>query len=291
MNERENLPSASNAYRENTSGIFLMPAKEYHDEKKGLSRGMALEILQRSLEHMRYSTDHPDEPTKFMEFGTLVHCATLEPETLAEQYHVTPETYLAEDGKKKNWHNGANFCKDWNKAHADRICITKEAETMVKACCARIRGNPFLASMLRVGHVERSCFAKCPQTGIWLRSRPDLLAWDRGGRLWVLDIKKTQDATARGFRKAIRNMRYDFQEAWYRRVLELLGYKVEGFLFCAVEEQPPHGLGIFKIAFDKVANQMPRVQQAIDFYAQAKEQNTWTGYTDEIQEIDWREAV
>jgi hypothetical protein len=293
--ERKNLPSFLKPYTPNTPGIFDMPAAEYHDEKKGLSRSMAIEIVDRSAEHMRYDSDHPEEPTKFMEFGTLVHCSTLEPKTLSEQYYVRPEFYPSEEKKgvkvDKPWHNGATFCKEWNASHADRTIISAKEEEMVHGCTAKIRSHPLIASMLKVGKVEQSCFAQCPTTGIWLRCRTDLMAIATDGRLFVLDIKKTQNATRRKFTRTVRDNRYDFQEAWYRHVMRLLNMEVAGFLFCAVEEQPPHGLGVFQIAPEKVERQYEKVQLAIDTYAQSREQGRWPGYTEEIQTVDWREAV
>lgn len=277
------------SYQPETEGIFDMSAEDYHDEANGLSRSMAKEIVYKTPEHMRHSLDYPKPPTKFMEFGTLVHCASLEPETLKEQFYIQPSMYRTDDGFSP-WHNGAKECKKWNAAHSDRICITAEQEEMVTGCTAKIRNHPLIRGMLIAGQVEQSCFARDDKTGQMLRCRTDLMARDDKKNLWVADIKKVQDASAWAFRKDCRKQRYAFQESFYRYVLRLLGLEVFQFVFVAVEEKPPHGLGVFRIhsETDAVKAEDEKVWLAIDTYVQSKEQGNWPGYPEQIQDIDLR---
>jgi hypothetical protein len=279
-----------NPYQPETEGIFTMLAEDYHDESKGLSRSMAQRIVSKSAEHMRYEQDNPTDPTKFMDFGTLTHCSSLEPETLKEQYYVRPSCYPTKEGYKP-WHGGADWCEKWKAAHSDRIIISAEEETMVSGCSQKVRSHPLIGGMLKVGQVEQSYFARDPQTGLMLRCRTDLTARDDQNLLWVADIKKVQEASRWAFTKTCRKMRYAFQECFYRYVLSLLGLEVHAFVFVAVEEKPPHGLGVFRIHSereDKVAAEETNVRLAIDTYVQCKEQGSWPGYPDAIQTIDWR---
>lgn len=278
-------------FQPETEGIFEMPAEEYHDEAKGLSRSMAKEIVYKTPEHMRYGQDNPKPPTKFMEFGTLVHCASLEPHTLNEQFYIQPSMYPTKDGFKP-WHGGADWCDKWKAAHSDRICITADDAQMVMGCTTKIRNNPVVRGMLIAGEVEQSFFARDPQTGLMLRCRTDLMAKDEQGKVWVADIKKTQDASPNEFAKACRKMRYAFQECFYRYVMSLLGVEVFQFVFVVVEEKPPHGLVLYRIhseTSDKVKAEEEKVRLAIDTYVQSKEQGVWPGYPERITDVDWKD--
>jgi len=82
------------------------------------------------------------------------------------------------------------------------------------------------------------------------------------------------------FQRHARAMRYDFQEAWYRRVLQAAGLEVTRFRFVAVEENPPHGCASYTIDPETVRQQDANVQLAMDLYRQCVESGEWPGYSD-----------
>jgi hypothetical protein len=143
-----------------------------------------------------------------------------------------------------------------------------------------------LSAMLATGQSELSCFAR--YEGTLVRCRPDLMAYDAEGRLWVVDLKKLQDASRDEFRRHAREYKYAFQEAWYRFVLGLLGMDVYAFRFAAVEEEPPHGVAVYPLARENVIEQEPNVHRAIGLAVQCAEQGRWPGYDVEQAPIGWR---
>lgn len=272
-------------------GLFSgLTSDQYHQEQNGLSCTMAKELVFRSPAHMRHAMDHPDPPTKFMSLGNVVHCAFLEPEKLAQEYYVKPSTYPGTDRKKnpveKKWTRQASYCADWEDAHSDREILSQEEEANALGCLAALKAHPMLSSMLSAGNAEVSCFAE--GAGLKLRCRTDLMAQDKDGRTWVVDLKKCQDASASAFASHARTMHYDFQQAWYIHVLSLLDIAPHGFLFAAVEEKPPHGVGLFRVSNENVNAQAANVHRAIDLYRQGVESGEWPGYTPEIRRIGWR---
>lgn len=280
-------------------GIYSgMPSPVYHKTTHGLSRSIAEKLVFKSPLHAKEAMDAPREPTKFMEMGTLIHCGTLEPELLERSYYVRPNTRpaekdcsavkqgLARPGDPVPWDAKAGFCKMWNAAHADRSIITIEDEKRMKGCIGALKANPIISGMLRSSFSELSVFAKWDD--VMLKCRPDLIATDAIGQTWVLDIKKCQDASFFVFQGESRRVHRDFQEAWYRFVLGLAGINVDHFVFAGVEEEPPHGVGIYRISPLNVEAMMPKVHQAIDLWFHSVESGEWPGYPKEVIEIGWK---
>lgn len=283
----------------NGPGIFAnVPSELYHRPECGLSRSMAEDLVFRSPAHMVENVRNPKPPTPFMAFGSLVHCATLEPDKLADLYCVQPDSRpaekdckavregLAKPGDPIPWDNKTNYCKSWNAEHADRFIITAEDEKKMHGCVRALRGHPLVNDMLTVGQPELSVFTRI--NGLQVRCRPDLMAYDREGLLWVLDIKKLQDASHWALLRRARSMHFDFQEAWYRVVLEAEGLEVHRFVFVAVEEEPPHGVVARYISRELVQDCYPAVHLAMDLYQQCQEQQSWPGYDDRIESLHWK---
>jgi hypothetical protein len=287
-------------WRPGLTGIFSnLDSDVYHRHTpfSGLSRSIAEKIVFESPAHAKEEIDNPKEATKFMNMGSLVHCGTLEPRNLAESYYVRPDTRPAEKdcravrdrrarpGDPIEWDGKAGYCKTWIEQHSNRPIISAEDERNMLDCINALKSNPTMAGMLKVGQSELSVFAE--YDGVLVKCRPDLIAVDGNGSTWVLDIKKCQNASEPVFRAESRRAHRDFQEAWYRWVLGLAGIRVDNFVFAGVEEGPPHGVGIYRIANKNVEATMPKIIQAVDLWRQCQETGEWPGYTPAVVEIGW----
>ena len=284
------------AWQPGLLGAFSgIPNEVYHDSGKGksvseriskygLSRSIAEKLILKSPAHCKEAMDNPKDPTKFMEFGTLVHCGTLEPEKLDGSYMVRPDTNPVDPEDK--WHGNKKWCKNWLAIFKGTTILSVEEEKMLQGCVLALKSNLTLNGMLRTGQAELSVFAK--KDDVLLKCRPDLIAEDAQRRTWVLDIKKCQDASFFAFQNESRRVHRDFQEAWYRYVLGLAGVHVDQFVFAAVEEEPPHGVGLYRIGPTNVEAMVPKVHEAIDRWFTAVESGEWPGYHHEVQEIGWK---
>ena len=262
-----------------------VPPDKYHREGAGLSRSMAQTLVFQSPLHMRWEQDNPKDETKAMRLGSLVHLACLDPAKLKGSYYVRPETY-PNNGDEKPWHHSALWCRQWLTDHSDRPVVTVDDEMLMLGCVLSLHTHPLVRSLISCGHAEVSAFSR--HDNIRLRARPDLIATDDEGRIWVLDIKKCQDASTDGFTRHARTYRLPFQQSWYRYVLSLIGIEVFQFLFVAVEEKPPHGVAVFKLDPMIVDSQNEAVHMAIDIYTQCIESGKWPGYDETTRMISWR---
>ena len=118
--------------------------------------------------------------------------------------------------------------------------------------------------------------------GVPLKAAIDGVA---GDYLW--DIKTTDDASAAGMLKAIRNYRYNLQAYWYRLVYELAtGKRPLGFRFLFIEKSPPFACSICEIGPELMSWAVSDFEKAVNLYRECSASGVWPAYPDDVQVID-----
>lgn len=259
-------------------GLALnLPPEQYH-AIAAMSAG-GLKRIKKSPAHfygMQLDPNRPapGEPTSAMKNGTLVHCAIFEPAELAKRYVVKPDgmNFSTKDGKA------------WRDAQTAEI-VEPEQMAAARAQAAAIRALPDVAALLSEGFGEASCFWHDVQTGELCKCRPDWTS-PAGSGVILIDGKTCQDASSEGFGRAIWNMDYHLQAAWYSDGFEAAtGHRVHGFVFAAVENTWPHQAAAYMLGDDVLDKARQENRRLLDLYAECKSTNIWPGYQQGIQAI------
>lgn len=267
-----------NAPREIQLGLVPdMPADEYH-AVHAMSAG-GLKRMKQSPAHfygMQLDPNRPEsgEPTEALKNGELVHCALFEPDALALRYVVKPE--------------GMNFARAdgraWKEAQTLEI-VDAEDMARAKAQAAAVRALPDVAALLADGMPEASAFWIDEQTGELCKCRPD---WTHpaGDGVILVDGKTCRDASPEGFGRAIWNLDYHLQAAWYSDGYErTTGRPVLGFVFAAVESTWPHAAAAYMLGDDVLDAARRENRRLLNLYAECKRSGRWPGYGSAIQQI------
>lgn len=215
------------------------------------------------------------DPTPAMRNGTLVHCALFEPDQVEARYIVKPEgvDYRTKDGKA------------WRDAQTGEI-VDREAMAIARAQAAAVRAVPDLAALLADGYGEASCFWIDPETGELCKCRPDWTS-PAGDGVILVDGKTCQDASPEGFGRAIWNMDYHLQAAWYSDGFEAAtGLRVHGFVFAAVESAWPHVAAPYMLGDDVLEAARRENRKLLNRYAECKRTGVWPGYAAGINLIN-----
>jgi len=278
-------------YTPNTPGIYKMPAAQYH-EAPGVGKHSLDYVAKSPLDYAIYK-QYGMEPTEAMEQSTLCHTATLEPELFESAYHLRPGTYPDAKGGYSKWSGNANFCKDWIAAHADKPVVTQTELAKIRNAAKCVREHPVACGFFEQGfEVELSLFAKCPETGMMRKGRPDLMTVAGDGQVWMLDTKFVVDATERAFKRQFQDLRYYVQHAYYVDLMELLKGVVPRFLFVAVEKEPMHEKSeIHRVCcyeLHEVCVELGRRHYMRDLrrFAECCESGVWPSDTDEIKPLE-----
>jgi hypothetical protein len=254
-----------------------MPADRYHAIEAMSASG--LKLIKRSPAHYYALTLDPrrpqSEPTPAMRNGTLVHTALFEPAALDARYVVRPDglSFATKDGKA------------WRDAQTREIVDQAQMDAAL-AQAAAVRAVPDLAALLADGYGEASAFWRDAQTGELCKCRPDWVS-PAGDGVILVDGKTCQDASPEGFGRALWNLGYHLQAAWYSDGFEAAtGLRVHGFVFAAVEATWPHVAAPYMLGDDVLDAARRENRRLLDRYAECKRMGVWPGYGSAVQIIN-----
>jgi hypothetical protein len=168
------------------------------------------------------------------DLGTAVHAMLLEPEK--NLVRCGPETRRGNEWKDMQElakADGAVLLPAADYALAERMAASVRANAMA----ARLLSDPDLIT-------EASFFCTDPAFELELKCRPDGFIPSKG---IVFDIKSCQDASPRGFSRAVRQYAYELQAAFYLDVLAMCEQPADKFIFICVEKDAPHCVGIHEL--------------------------------------------
>lgn len=139
-----------------------------------------------------------------------------------------------------------------------------------------LMAHPQATKAFKGGRPERTLVARDPQTGVWLKARPDYMPDEAR---YIVDYKTARSAHPRMFRRQVYDLGYYIQAPWYLDVARLaLGREPDEFWFVVQETKPPYLFSINKL--DERAIEWGRIMSrgAINLFARCIERNEWPGY-------------
>jgi hypothetical protein len=236
-----------------------------------LNQSAAKQLLVSPAHYQAY-VNTPQEETKALRFGTFVHSAILEPDTVDALYATAPDV-------DKRTKDGKAAFAEFATLNAGKTILDAEERATGNLVAAfgrqalKKHGVTFDATEVMY-HVDYN--------GVPLKAAIDGVA---GDYLW--DIKTTDDASSAGMLKAIRNYRYNLQAYWYRLVYEIAtGRRPLGFRFLFIEKEPPYATAVCEIGPELMSYAIADFEKAVTLYRQCVETGIWPAYTDDVQVID-----
>lgn len=261
-------------------GLYLeMPAEKYH-QVHAMSAGGLKRMAQSPAHFYGLQLDperpEPGEPTDALRFGTLFHVALFEPAALAERYAVKPAGH---DGRTAEG-------KAWKAANAAREIVEASEMAAAKTMAAKVLALPEIASLMADGVAESSAFWIDDLTGELCKCRPDWVS-PAGDGVILIDGKSTIDARPEAFGKAVWNLDYHLQAAWYSDGYEAAtGKRVHGFVFAAAEKAWPHAAAAYMLGDDVLDAARRENRRLLNLYAECKRTGQWPGYAPQISLIN-----
>jgi exodeoxyribonuclease VIII len=270
--------------------VFAMTNAEYHSLPSISKSG--LDLIHRAPALYRYRRANPTQQTPAMRWGTLVHTAILEPETMAERCIILPDcapnkpTQRQRDAKKPSDETIAVMAwwDEFAAASSDREVISTDEAAALESIRAMAHGDPVAGPILaKISEVERSIFWTDSDNQIECRCRPDAIL-DNG---FILDVKTTVDASADSFSRSIAQWRYHVQAAFYSDGYEQeFGEPPKGFAFLAIEKEPPYLCAVYLIDYKAVLRGRSEYQADLRTLRKCIDADTWPGLSIEPTRID-----
>lgn len=253
-----------------TPGIHSLPFEDYL-RSAAISRSDLDVIHHFTPAHYRAHKDGLRErnETEALRFGTLLHRALLEPDTM-DSVVAKPE--------------GMNFAtragKDWRAEQDGKCIISFEEHVTMREMVKSLWSHPIAKRILSNADTERSLFVE--DNGLMLKSRVDILP-KAGNALY--DVKTILDASEREFSKAIADHDWHRQGAFYLRVAEKLGLKFDAFVFIAVEKSPPYAVAIWQLDDFALDYGRKTIARDLQLVRNCEDSGEWPAYPAKIQAI------
>lgn len=215
--------------------------------------------------------------TEAMKRGTLFHEALLEPMTFKHKYESftkpLPNSTMAKKENKEAW----NAIKE-----AGKIPIQSDVYQNAIYMKNAVFAHPVLTKVFLglEGKNEIGISWKHPN-GEVLKIKVDKLVKNEQGFLSAWDAKTTQDASENGFIKACASYKLELQAAFYSYVLKkVYGDKFRAFVFVMIEEQAPHGIGVYQIQKSQTDQWEAWIETQIIAISEARKRQTHWSYSD-----------
>ena len=203
-------------------------------------------------------------PTAAMRFGSLTHCAVLEPDELTKRYQLAPD---------RRTNAGKAAVAEMAAAGIEAVSEADLAQALQMADA--VRSNSTVALLLSNGQAEQSFWWDDIATGMRCKCRPD---WFDGET--IVDLKTCQDASPAGFARSISTFLYQVQAAHY-----LCGTLAKRFIFVAVEKTAPYATACYELDAQALVHGSVLRHNALQRLQDARAINEWPGYTDGIQTL------
>jgi hypothetical protein len=216
----------------------------------------------------------PSKKSDAMVFGKAVHSLLLGDECFSENFAIRPETYPDDESKK--WSSNANSCKAWLSAMADagREVITKEQFERIKLMHSDAAQYPPVQNGCLNGRVERSMFWKCEDTGIWMKSRPDVIPDDCAN---PVDLKSVSDLSERFLTKQVFDSGYFLQAGMTSHIAGKLGMPFESFSFLYVLNDEVPDTILIDLSDDDIRMGEEAVTWSLHKIRKCIDNNDWQG--------------
>lgn len=164
------------------------------------------------------------KPSDAMDFGKAAHCLLLGDEVFDERFVVRPDKY-------PDYKTAA--AREWRdkEVAAGKTVITLDQFDRIRRIHDDAKNYPLIKEGLLNGRIERSMLWKDPETGIWLRARPDALPNADGV---YSDLKTAGKFDEDFLERQIFDACYYLQAAITRMVCRGLGLPFETFVLLYV---------------------------------------------------------
>ena len=267
-------------------GLYPDITNEAYHAGLGISKS-DLDLIHRSPAHYKAAKENPQQPTPAMILGTAVHSAVLEPDVFERLYVTAPEVDRRSKAGREEY---AAF--EFDAAQNHKLILSADNYKTCMGIRDAVYANNLAAKALySPGKSECSVFwdiepmADDPfnnKTMILCKCRPDRLRDDG----IIVDVKSIEDARADSFRQAVARYRYHVQAAYFSDGVTAAVMPVRGFIFIAIEKQPPYGVATYMLDPEALKIGRMTYEADINTFVNCTTSNTWPCYPEEVQTLD-----
>lgn len=251
-----------------TDGIYSGVSYGEYEQWEAVRNSMLKIINKQSPAHAREYMDNPKPPTDALEFGSLLHCKVLEPETFNDLYIVAPKVDKRTKEGKATW-------AEFQEKAEGRTVISEDWDIQSQAMAKAAFVHDDTKQFVNNGEPEVSILWTDSETGLRCKARLDYVHWDMGV---IVDLKSTKNAQINAFARDAFFYGYHQQAAFYRDGLNILKNNEPAFVIVPFEKEPPYVVACYEWDDTSLLVGRKAYRKALDVYAKCIESDIWPGY-------------
>jgi exodeoxyribonuclease VIII len=237
-----------------------------------------MEDFRVSPANYKWHLENPREDTESLTFGSLVHCAVLEPKELDKRYVSRPQV----DGRDLDMRTkeGKAF-KEQVEAMGQTVVKGYELDAARKAASqlyALEEDN--LGNVLKASKMELSIFWQESKTNC--KCRIDAYCKEAAT---MIDLKTCRGAKLDTFERDAWNYGYHRKADWYRRGLAAHGLPLRHVIFIAIEKTGPRDFIPYRLQNDILELGKIQNNKIFNKFRECRDLDVWPGYSKKIQSL------
>lgn len=262
----------------NEPGVYSeVPIRTYHGplvpaNRRSASRSGLWKQFNKSAAHAWEESPYnpegePSEDTDAMLLGRAAHHLLLGEADFQKHFIIRPDEYTSWSTKDSKKWRVARWEEDFD------VLIPSQIDA-IRGMARGLYANPMVRAGILNGLIEHTMIAQDPETGIFIKIRPDAIPTDSGD---YSDLKTCVDITDAGLEKAIGRDGLFMQGAMVRYVCRLLGLPFNSFTLVFVEKTAPYCVQVRTLIDSDLDLGQDAMRICLDLYAQHTAQSFWPG--------------
>lgn len=214
-----------------------------------------------------------EKQTEALLIGSATHSLLFEPDKFPNEFVVSP-SFSGEGSKKRR--------EDFLQMNEGKKPISLDVYNDISRMVDSIRKHPLMSELLSGGVAEYRLDWQDDFTGAHCKCKPDFRNVNNG---LIIDLKTTEDASEEGFQRSAWKYRYHVQSAFYEDGVRANFLPFNGFVFIAVEKEPPYLVNVYFADQDFVSLGRRQYQEDLETYMKCLQSGVWHGYSPEIKPL------
>jgi hypothetical protein len=249
---------------------------EYH-KPDGFISASALKSARKSLAHFGHYLNRTETEQRkaHFDFGNAFEAWLLG--GFDEKVHVMDETKRPEP--EKDYRTKANA--EWKAGILATIeqkgqyiipAVGDGSFETIQAMGEVAKSKPWI-EMIEQGEEQLSIFWQCPETGLKMKTRPDVVFGD-----CIIDIKTAEDGSPASFAKDCANYDYPIQALMQIEGVRSTGREVNSYYWAVFEKKAPYNATLYEFTWDDQEALREQYVELKRLASEAIQRNEFAGY-------------
>lgn len=273
-------------------GVYAgIPIDDYHRgdicDGPSISSSGLRTIWSESPEHywdkspLNPNRDDADKDNKDLIIGRAAHHLVCGEIGFGDHYVIRPDK--APDGR--DWHGANKTCIKWlaDQKRAGVAVLTPEMAESIRGMAIALGKNSLMQQGILSGLVERSLFWRDKKTGVWIKTRPDVISTASGD---FADLKTTQSVLYRHTQRSLDDYGYHQQGALILEGAIELGLPASSFSLVWVEKKRPYCVRVQQLIEEDLDRGAKQNRVCLDIFHSCLVAKHWPGPGDDRDDAE-----